>query len=247
MTNSDRKNLRRFCRKYVSPESRLLDVGCGLGENLELLRALGFNSLVGTDISKEMVDRTREKGFEAYTVDELRYLNDKYDAILFSHVIEHVGYPEIQSFLETYLGLLESREGYVIIITPVLYDAFYNDVDHIKPYYVDGLLRLFSTINVSQQYESPFRFNLIDLRYRRQIALPYNIRCRFIRTPFNLVKMKILNALAAVAFFVSFGLFGKTSGYVAIFRVSCGNGEALLEKTELVEHAFTPNENHESN
>lgn len=43
--------------KYVSPEMRILDVGCGYGRTLNELYALSFKNLTGIDYSQGMINR----------------------------------------------------------------------------------------------------------------------------------------------------------------------------------------------
>ena len=51
-----------YCR--FPPGSRVLDVGCGSGEQLELLRDAAFDA-VGVEPSQELVDKLRSAGFDA--------------------------------------------------------------------------------------------------------------------------------------------------------------------------------------
>ena len=73
----------------VNSDSRILDVGCGPGENLYLLRELGIKHLVGIDpyISKEVIC----KGFEILkqTIHDLPN-SQKFDLVFFNHSFEHI-------------------------------------------------------------------------------------------------------------------------------------------------------------
>jgi len=216
MHHIDRKNLKRLLQGHVAGSASILDIGCGLGDNIDLLKELGYLEVTGVDISPRMVEATRKKGHEACLPDQLEHRN--FDVLLFSHVIEHLGYPEIVGFMENYFQHAKA-DAQVIVITPILYDAFFNDVDHIKPYYPDGLIALFSDSRISKQYQSNFTLELVDLHFRRSSLLPYNLRSKYIRTPFNRLIYAALVRAAGAAKWISFGLLSKATGYAALFRL----------------------------
>lgn len=100
---------------YV-PGGRLLEVGCGNGRQLERLGEAGWD-VEGIDFDPNAVDRARELGLRV-RVGELaaaEYPESAFDAIILSHVIEHVENP---------VGLLsECRRilkpgGQLVIATP---------------------------------------------------------------------------------------------------------------------------------
>ena len=46
--------------KYVKKEDSILDVGCGYGRTLGLLKQEGFNNTIGIDFSEGMIERAKE-------------------------------------------------------------------------------------------------------------------------------------------------------------------------------------------
>ena len=74
----------------------LLDVGCGSGTYLDLMRALGWERVVGVDLGSAAIATAREAlGIEAYA-GELRdvgFPEATFDAITLSHTLEHVADP----------------------------------------------------------------------------------------------------------------------------------------------------------
>jgi SAM-dependent methyltransferase len=76
---------------------RLLDVGCGNGRFLSLLRDFGAAewSLVGIDFDEKAVADCRAQGFEAYAgrIEDLPVAEASFDAVIMLQLIEHVEDP----------------------------------------------------------------------------------------------------------------------------------------------------------
>jgi SAM-dependent methyltransferase len=93
-----------------------LEVGCGLGRNLEHLRGRS----VGVDTNRVSVDIARSRGLPAYTVDEfatLRHELAPFDTLLASHLLEHLGVELAVATLSEYLPAL-AGSARVVLITP---------------------------------------------------------------------------------------------------------------------------------
>jgi SAM-dependent methyltransferase len=78
------------------PDGSLLDVGCGNGRYLDLMRALGWRRVVGVDTSARSMSQVQgELGIEAYCGDirELGLADQSFDAVSMSHTLEHVDEP----------------------------------------------------------------------------------------------------------------------------------------------------------
>ena len=94
--------------------SNVLDVGCGIGRNLDYL----VNSdAIGIDHNIQSVEIARQRGFTAFTDTEFLELNHKFNTILFSHVLEHMNPEEAIGIVSKYLGCLNPG-GRLIIICP---------------------------------------------------------------------------------------------------------------------------------
>jgi cyclopropane fatty-acyl-phospholipid synthase-like methyltransferase len=91
----------------LNPESRILDIGCGLGSSLMVLRDLGYSNLTGIEFSREVVNLLQGSPIQDYVInsDIASFLSDalaegkQYDAILSIDVFEHFSKNELIDIL----------------------------------------------------------------------------------------------------------------------------------------------------
>ncbi len=85
-----------FPLKYLPCETRgrMLDLGCGSGELLARMRALGWHT-EGIDVDPIAAEAARRHGFKVRvgSLHEQGFPGASFDAIVMSHVIEHVHHP----------------------------------------------------------------------------------------------------------------------------------------------------------
>lgn len=96
---------------------RLLDVGCGNGDFLAVMRMLGW-SIAGIELdpgAAALAGRALGIHVHAGTLDNAPYEAGSFDAVVSNHVIEHVHDP--MGFLERTLRLLRP-EGRLVVVTP---------------------------------------------------------------------------------------------------------------------------------
>jgi len=99
--------LYRAFETHLSPNGRILDLGCGTGLNVERLSALGlpFNSYIGIDISEEMLAIAKAKfghmkkiNFKQMNISEEALPEGPFDLIVSTWVLEH--FPDPVSVVE---------------------------------------------------------------------------------------------------------------------------------------------------
>ena len=127
--------------------SDVLDVGCGRGEFLELLREQGISAR-GVDVNPAMVEVCRAHGLDAITVDALAYLRTLQDGSLgglfAAQVVEHLEPRYLTQLLDVAFDKL--RPGAPIVletINPACWFAFFEsyirDLTHVRPVHPDTL------------------------------------------------------------------------------------------------------------
>lgn len=92
---------------------RTLDLGCGIGRHLAQLPA----GSVGVDHNPQAVAAARARGLEAYLPEAFPASAARFDALLCSHVLEHMRGAEAQALLAAWLPRVRPG-GRVVLITP---------------------------------------------------------------------------------------------------------------------------------
>lgn len=128
-------------------DTPVLDLGCGRGEWLELLRDEGMVAK-GVDLNEAMIELSRGFGLDVQQADVLEYLagvpDASYGVVTGFHIIEHLPFQKQLRLLGEILRVLQPG-GFVILETPnprnILVGAcnFYSDPTHIKPVHPEML------------------------------------------------------------------------------------------------------------
>jgi len=110
------EQVREEQRKYLSFFTgchRVVDIGCGRGEFLELLRERGAAEAYGIDIDDDMLEHCREKGLTVIKEDGLSHLksleDETLDGIFISHVAEHLTPADFQALVGEAYRTLRDR------------------------------------------------------------------------------------------------------------------------------------------
>ena len=94
-----------------------LEVGCGIGRNLRALAP----TAVGVDHNATAVNMARTAGLTAFTPEQFRASEfaapGRFDALLASHVLEHLGEDEADGLVASYVPYVRDG-GRVVLITP---------------------------------------------------------------------------------------------------------------------------------
>jgi O-antigen chain-terminating methyltransferase len=125
----------------------VLDIGCGRGEFLRLLRETGVTAR-GIDVNAAMVEVCRRHGLDVTEADALSYLRAQPDASLgglfAAQVVEHLEPRYLMAFLDAAYDKL--RPGAPIVletINPACWFAFFEsyirDITHVRPIHPDTL------------------------------------------------------------------------------------------------------------
>jgi SAM-dependent methyltransferase len=125
----------------------VLDLGCGRGEFLALLRERGIKAR-GLDINHEMVEACRARGLDAEEGDALTYLESLPDGslggLIAVQVVEHFPPPYLVRILDTAFHKL--RPGSKIVLETLnpscwfaFFEAYIRDITHAWPLHPETL------------------------------------------------------------------------------------------------------------
>ena len=139
--------------------SHVVDIGCGRGEMLDLLKEAGVRA-TGVDTDSDLAAYCRSKG---HTVEErgaLEFLREQppasVDAIFSAQMIEHLTYQELKEFLE--LSRSRLQPGGVLIAETVnphaleAFKTFYTDLTHERPIFPEVALALSQLAGFEEGY-----------------------------------------------------------------------------------------------
>jgi O-antigen chain-terminating methyltransferase len=145
----------------------ILDIGCGRGEFLSLLKENG-KTASGIDLNEDMIHLCQQNGLEAKKAnafDHLKTLDDEsLGGIFAAHVIEHVGNENLREFVQLCVNKLKPG-GILIYETPNPYSMvvsstnFYLDLTHINPIHPEAIQFVLDSCGISKseiKYLSPF-------------------------------------------------------------------------------------------
>ena len=130
-----------FYLPYFRDRHAVLDIGCGRGEFLEMMRSAGVTAK-GIDLGEESVALCRHKGLDAEAADLFVYLENmpeaSLDGIFCSQVVEHLPAERLPEMVRLCASRLQ-RNGVIAIETPnpeclaIFATHFYLDPTHQRP------------------------------------------------------------------------------------------------------------------
>ena len=146
-SEDDIKERQRIYAQYFEGGENIVDIGCGRGEFLELLRERGIKAR-GVDLDLDMVLLCRDKGLDVVREDAFAYLgalpDESAGGVFAAQVIEHLPPRRVIELVK--LCHLKLAPGSVLILeTPnpkclmVFAESFYKDPSHVQPAHPDSM------------------------------------------------------------------------------------------------------------
>lgn len=147
-------------RYSITKDQKILDLGCGRGDLLNVFNSLGFD-IYGADIAKSNIEVSSENiQYFDFNTETYKYPDNMFDVIYSKSVIEHIS--NTDHFIKEQIRILKPG-GMLILLTPdwnSQMNIFYNDYTHIRPYTQKGLNNLlesydFKEVNTEKFYQYP--------------------------------------------------------------------------------------------
>ncbi|MCC7008788.1 MAG: methyltransferase domain-containing protein [Acidobacteria bacterium] len=151
---------------FFQGASDVLDIGCGRGEFLELLRAQGITAR-GLDLNRAMVEASRARGLDVVQADALAHVASLPDAslggVFAAQVVEHLPPDYLARLLEAIARTL--RPGGIVVLETInpacwlaFFESYIRDLSHVRPIHPETLqylLRVSGLHDVRLRYRSP--------------------------------------------------------------------------------------------
>ena len=125
----------------TNPLLPILDIACGRGEMLEIIKECGFLE-VGVELNLQHVNYCKSKGLNSLSFDVFKFLEQakesSFSSIITTHFIEHLEFSELVNLMQLSYNALASG-GILIVETPnpsnlvVSAVQFYMDPTHKSP------------------------------------------------------------------------------------------------------------------
>jgi O-antigen chain-terminating methyltransferase len=151
---------------YYKGCRNVLDIGCGRGEFLELLRDHGIGGR-GVDTSPAMVSLCRSHGLDVEQSDALEYLEKAkpgdIDGVFMDDIIEHLETPYMLRLLGT-IGSRIASDRYIVVktINPLslaTFTDYYLDITHVRALHPEALKHLVKGVG----------FGDVDIRFLARV------------------------------------------------------------------------------
>jgi O-antigen chain-terminating methyltransferase len=127
--------------KTVTNDDMILDIGCGRGEFLELLKDNNLKAK-GIDLNKAMINQSLSYNLDVTYDEAIHYLQNQkeesFKVITAFHFVEHISFENLLLFFELCFKVLK-KDGLIIFETPnpenlhVGSCSFYTDPTHKNP------------------------------------------------------------------------------------------------------------------
>jgi SAM-dependent methyltransferase len=168
--DSLRERQRPYLEFFADVRGQVLDLGCGRGEFLELLRDAGIAGH-GVDLDRRMVEHCRAKGLSVELREGLDYLeslpNRSLGGIFASQIVEHMDLSGVLSLL--HLAHRALAPGGVLLLdthnpqTFFTYPLFAIDPTHVRLYHSETISWLFERegfTDIEIRFEDPMMESL---------------------------------------------------------------------------------------
>mgnify|MGYP003133308626 CR=1 FL=1 len=155
-----------IAKEIIHPQDVVLDVGSGDGGFAVYCNRPDMFMLEGNPDSVKFL-KTQFPNVVEGRLPMLPFDNEQFDVIHMSHVIEHLRPEEVYTTLKEFERCCKPG-GAIVISAPLLWEGFYDDLSHIKPY-SPGILKKYmceGMVSNSTRSKISYQFKQERLEYR---------------------------------------------------------------------------------
>lgn len=149
----------------------IADIGSGKGLFAEHLKLRDkYKNIYLLDTNDSTIKYLEDLGYKnsiQYTApSKLPFKDNSLDFIHTSHMIEHLSPNELYIFLSEVNRTLK-KDGILVISTPMLWNNFYDDLTHIKPYHPESLIHYLCYNPKNRTKENlKNKYSILNITYR---------------------------------------------------------------------------------
>jgi len=124
--------------RYLKNCQNILDIGCGTGRFIKLAK----NKITGLDSNPKTIKTCRRQGLKVKlgTAVKIPFKKHSFEGINCAQLIEHLTPEQVYQFLCQASKILKPK-GILVIQTPILWQHFYDNLTHLKPYNPQAITR----------------------------------------------------------------------------------------------------------
>lgn len=148
----------------------ILDVATGIGRFVEQ----NPEQIVGIDWNPKSVKQCKQKGYTVKKGDarDLPFQANKFSGVHCSHLIEHF-LPEDTHKILKEMDRVLTKNGTLVIRSPLMWDKFYSDLTHVKPYNPNSILHYLTPSSQRTLEHISENYSVINLKWRyKKLHLP---------------------------------------------------------------------------
>lgn len=173
----DRTPFFDIAKKHLTTCDKILDIGAGDGG---FIKYFGRNDIYAMDGNSNAVNNLRNLKINAIcaVLPDMPFPDNFFEGVHASHILEHL-YPE-----DFYRALKEmdrvlKPNGILVISSPMMWEKFYSDLSHIKPYDPE-IFKNYLCENSAKSLTRPkiggYRIKNLTYRYAHEELKPFILR-----------------------------------------------------------------------
>lgn len=176
-----KKEWDRIAYNYLKDCEQIIDVGCGIGRFI----SQNPTKIIGIDWNSNSIEECKKLGYNVIKADirDLPFKNESICGIHCSHVIEHFLPIDVYKILKEFNRIL-IHKGIIVIRTPLLYNGFYSDLTHIRPYNPEAIIHYLQPSSQRTLNQISEEYKVLYLKYR---YIPIKVKIKYLNALFNIL------------------------------------------------------------
>jgi len=164
MYRMTKREFEKSFRMFIPKKSTsIIEIGCGSGVTLKIIRMLGYRKSIGIDPSENSMRLCKKLGFrlnrDVFQMDASRWKEKK--DVVFSHgMLEHFSYDDMKGLAKEFARI---SKRFIIIVQPnphalISYFIQKDEWEWERPYDANTYIKVFESLGFNCIYQSTINF-----------------------------------------------------------------------------------------